>query len=73
MDEERGIKAFNQPLYTALSTATLFNTFFKVAATENLSVSVLRIEPSEGLIAFPRYSEHVGDTDVVVQKILTLN
>ncbi len=73
MDEERGIKAYNPQLYAALAQATLFNTRFTVAADHNLSVRVFSVEPNEGYIAFPQYSDAVGHTDEVVRTILDLN
>ena len=73
MDEERGIKAFDAELYEELRPAALFQTVFRVAPAEELSVSALTVKPAEGYLAFPRYSEQVGDTDAVIREILNRN
>ena len=73
MDQQLGIKAQNPALYQALESAILFKTFFKILPQQNLSVHSVAFRPDEGFMQFPRYSHQVGDTDVVIRKILDLN
>jgi hypothetical protein len=72
MDEERGIKKFNPDLYAVLKKSLLFKTLFQVSSRE-LSVTAFSVDPSNGDIGFPRYSDNKGDTDYVVDEILRHN
>lgn len=73
MDEERGIKEHNPELYAALVESPLLNTMFRVAPREGFSVTAFSVDPSEGAVTFPRYSDNPGDTDYVVNEILRHN
>jgi hypothetical protein len=73
MDEERGIREYNPELYEQLQTATLFATLFQVKPDEGCEVDQFQVDPSQGYIAFPRYTEGAGDSDEVVNRILESN
>ena len=76
MDDERGIKRYNQDLYALVRDADLFEMVFDVCPRDGIDrcVSVLHIEPSKGQIAFDRYSkEGDEDTRFVVNEIIRLN
>lgn len=73
MDEERGIREFNPELYEQLQNATLFATLFQVHPEEKCDVDQFQVDPSQGYIAFPRYTEGAGDSDEVVDRILKSN
>lgn len=74
MDEEKGIKQSDPELYALLQTAHINSALFSVLGVkEKFSVSALSIHPSEGYVAFPRFSEQPGDTDYVVREILRHN
>ncbi len=73
MDEEKGIKEYNDSLYQEIEEAHLFKTLFHVSEKAGSSVSVLSIDPPKGFIVFPRYSVVRGDTDHVVNEIIRLN
>jgi len=73
MDEELGIKEHNPELYAQLLESVMFATMFKVDSARALTVEVFSVDPSTGYIAFPRYADNAGDTDVVIREILTNN
>lgn len=73
MDEELGIREHNPELYEQLQTATLFATLFQVHSEQNCDVDQFHVDPSQGYIAFPRYTEGAGDSDDVVNRILQSN
>jgi len=72
MDEERGIKEFNPELYAAVQAAPLYTTVFQIPEDKS-SVCTFSTDPSNGIIGFTRYSEKKGDTDIVIEQILTNN
>lgn len=73
MDEERGIRETNPELYQTLLKSSLISATFRVKSTKLSDVSHFAVEPSKGYLAFPRYTEHEGDTDNVVREILKHN
>jgi len=73
MDEEKGIKEYNPDLYEILQEAPLFNTLFQIPENKGCTVSVFSVDPSKGILRFPRYSEKKGDTDFVIAEILGNN
>jgi hypothetical protein len=73
MDEEKGIKEYNPELYEILQDAPLFNTLFQIPENKGCTVSVFSVDPSKGILRFPRYSEKKGDTDFVIAEILGNN
>lgn len=77
MDEEMGIKENDPELYERLQDAVILGSLFMInkehPRTADLSVQFLSIDPSVGQIAFPRYTARPGDTDRVVQEILSKN
>jgi hypothetical protein len=73
MDEERGIRENNPELYALLQDTPLYNTIFTVPPEKDSTVSVFSVDPTRGYIAFPRYSDTVGDTDFVIREILKNN
>jgi hypothetical protein len=73
MDEELGIKEHNPALYEILVDAMLRDTLFLIPADKGSSVSAVLIDPSNGRMAFPRYSERKGDTDAFIHAILQHN
>jgi hypothetical protein len=73
MDEELGIREHNPELYEQLQTATLFATLFQVHPDRGCEVDQFQVDPSQGYIAFPRYTEGAGDSDEVVNRILEGN
>jgi hypothetical protein len=72
MDQARGIKAHNPALYRSLQTAVLHDLFFRVL-DRGTTVSAVLANPSEGYLAFPRYTDKKGDTDLVISEILRCN
>jgi len=73
MDEERGIRENKPELYELLSESQLYNTLFFILEGQGRSVEVMSVDPSRGFIAFLRYTDDLGDTDRVIQKILDSN
>jgi len=73
MDEDRLIKEHNPELYEIVIESPLFNTLFYVIPDRGLEVSAFSVDPSKGLIGFPRYSDDIGDTDQLVAAILDHN
>jgi hypothetical protein len=73
MDEAKGIKEHNPELYEILLESVLLDTLFTIPPDKNCSVTAVLIDPSNGYVAFPRYSEKKGDTDFVIGEILTRN
>ncbi len=73
MDEERGIKKDNPELYAILMKSPLYRTLFIVPATAKRKEVPLWIDPTQGTINFPRYSETMGNTDNVIREILKKN
>ena len=71
MDEERGIREHNPELYDQIDQNTLLSALFTIA-DENCGTTVLSAQPTDGYLAFPRYSE-IGGTDRVVAKVLRAN
>jgi hypothetical protein len=59
MDEEKGIREHNPELYAEIQENTLLNALFAIS-DEKCGVSVLSVQPSNGYVAFPRYSEKGG-------------
>jgi hypothetical protein len=72
MDEERGIKEHNPDLYGILQQSPLFTTVFQVPQNKG-TVSAFSADPSNGIIGFSRYSDKKGDTDYVIEQILSNN
>lgn len=73
MDEKKGIKKSDPDLYAALQKEVLINVLFELPEQEKFSVSAVIIEPPEGHLVFPRFSDNPGDTDHVVREILRFN
>ncbi len=73
MDENRYIKEHDPELYEIVKDLPLFNTLFHVLPDNGINVDVFSVDPSRGIINFPRYSENVGDTDHLVREILRQN
>jgi hypothetical protein len=73
MDKQQGIRENNPDLYAVLKKSVLHETVFQIAKDQNNSVSMFSADPSVGYLGFPRYSETVGDTDIVVREILRRN
>ena len=76
MDEECGVKHYNPELYEIVRGAELFETVFEMLPRDDMGrcVSIVRIEPPKGRIAFDRHSKAGGkDTHFVVNEIIRLN
>lgn len=73
MDEDRFIKEHDPELYELVKDLPLFNTLFHVLPDNGINVDVFSVDPSRGLINFPRYTENIGDTDHLVAEILRHN
>ncbi len=73
MDEDRFIKEHDPELYDLVKDLPLFNTLFHVLPNNGINVDVFSVNPSKGVINFPRYTERVGDTDELVAAILRHN
>lgn len=71
MDEERGIKEHYPEIYAIMQEAPLYLTLFEFSDDRN-SVESFSTDPSNGIIGFTSYSAH-GDTDVILEKILSNN
>ena len=67
------IKQDSPEIYETLKGTPLLHTQFDIVNWQDLSVSKFSTEPLKGYIAFPRYSENLGDTDHVVREILRHN
>lgn len=72
MDEELGIKEHNPELYETIQGSTLLNALFAIADEKKCGAGVFSVQPSNGYLAFPRYSEK-GGTDFVISEILRNN
>ncbi len=72
MDGERGIKEHNPELYQVLRKSILLSSLFEVEDQQS-TVSTISAEPPVGFLGFPRYTEKKGDTDDVIEKILSRN
>lgn len=74
MHEKKGIKHAYPDLYKEIIKTHVNSAVFDVLPQQNgSSVTALTIEPNEGYITFPRFSEQAGDTDHVVREILKHN
>jgi hypothetical protein len=73
MDEGRGIRQYNPDLYQVLKKSTLLNALFQINPASASTVSVVYTSPSEGAVAFPRYSKKQGDADHVLGEIVRHN
>jgi|HubBroStandDraft_6_1064221.scaffolds.fasta_scaffold12717_8 hypothetical protein len=73
MDEAHGIREKNPALYEALLKTPLINAQFRVKSKLFSDISIFSTDPTNGYIAFPRYTNDEGDTDNVVREILRLN
>ena len=76
MDDERGVKHNNPELYKIARDAELFEIVFEVLPRGDIErcVSIVRIEPPKGRIAFDRHSKAgEKDTHFVVNEIIRLN
>ncbi len=73
MDQEKGIKKYNPELYKILRRSTLLSALFQVSEGQNSTVSAFSAEPPDGFLGFPRYTDKRGDTDLVIQEILSNN
>lgn len=73
MDGELGIREHNPELYEIIMDSPLYNTTFIVGSDKGTTVTALSADPSRGYLAFPRYSERIGDTDHVIGEIIRLN
>jgi hypothetical protein len=73
MDEALGIREHNPDLCEVLSESPLYNTLFTIRNDPEVTVEVFSVDPRRGTLAFPRYTETVGDTDRVIRKILANN
>lgn len=71
MDEELGIREHNPELYDQIVENTLLSAHFAIG-DEQQGVSVFSVQPSNGYLAFPRYSDK-GSTDHVISDILRNN
>lgn len=71
MDEELGIREHNPDLYGQVADNTLLSALFQIGDKEQ-GVSVFSVQPSNGYLAFPRYSDK-GATDHVISEILKHN
>jgi hypothetical protein len=72
MDEELGIREHNPELYEQIQDNTLLNALFAITDQKKCGVSVFSVHPSNGYLAFLRYSEK-GGTDLVISEILGKN
>jgi hypothetical protein len=73
MNEERGIKANHPELYATLRISPLTQMIFKIGAGRNVTVDTFSTDPSQGTLAFHKYSDNAGDTDRVIREILQRN
>lgn len=71
MDEAKGIRRHNQQLFNVILRSSILSALF--VGEEEWPVSAQAINPSEGSIAFPRYSDDDEDTGYVVREILRRN
>lgn len=71
MDEELGIREHNPELFEQLQENPLLSVLFSVSDKKR-GTDIFSTRPSEGYLAFPRYSEK-GGTDFVISEILRNN
>jgi hypothetical protein len=71
MDEELGIREHNPELYGQIVENTLLSALFAISDNK-IGVTVFSVQPSNGYLAFLRYSEK-GGTDHVISEILRNN
>ena len=71
MDEELGIREHNPELFEQLQENPLLSVLFFISDKAR-GTDVFSTKPSEGYLAFPRYSEK-GGTDLVISEILRSN
>lgn len=71
MDAELGIRENNPALFEELQENPLLSAFF-VISDKNCGADVFSAKPSEGHLAFPRYSQK-GGADFVISEILRNN
>lgn len=71
MDEELGIREHNPALFEQLQENPLLSVLFLIS-DRTCGTDVFSAKPSEGYLAFPRYSEK-GGTDFVISEILRNN
>jgi hypothetical protein len=71
MDEELGIREHNPELFEQLQENPLLSVLFLIS-NKTCGTDVFSAKPSEGYLAFPRYSEK-GGTDFVISEILRNN
>jgi hypothetical protein len=72
MDESRGIKKYNQELYRTIHKSLIIKILFYPTDGRGLGVTAFSAKPSDGYLAFPRYSGE-GGTDRVIREILANN
>jgi len=73
MDEDLGIKQHNPELYQQVQELPLFNTLFETRPADGQEPMVFSVDPARGYVAFPRYTEEVGETDAIINEILQRN
>ena len=73
MDRERGIKATEPELYKEMQRLPIYESMFRVSPKSESSVDVFQVNPTEGSIRMTRYTEGQGDSDEIVEAILSKN
>jgi hypothetical protein len=73
MYDEKGIKANNSEPYDKLQTCPMGPLICRIPPGRKLTVTAFSIDPSQGTLAFHRYSETPGDSDRVIREILKKN
>jgi hypothetical protein len=73
MDKELGIKATTPRLYEQMLRFPMFETMFRINHPADSAVRVFQVNPTSGNVRMTRYTEGLGDSDEIVQRILTKN
>ncbi len=73
MNEEKGVRETDPVLFQSLMKWELRKTTFRLDAKKKTSVKDFTVDPSEGTVVFSSYSEAMGDSDDVVNQIVSHN
>jgi hypothetical protein len=72
MNDNRGLKQYNRPVYDGLRDATFFTCLFKTLVAEGEEPTVFTVNLTTGFISFNTYSER-GEADALTGRILECN
>jgi hypothetical protein len=73
MDKQKGLRATDPALYESVKNKPLLSAIFAIDPKEHSEVSNFTSKPSDGLIAFTKYTDGKEDVDNVLRKILLFN